>query len=133
MKSNSFLLFLLVASCTFTLSNEDLPNLKGYWVIQEAVAPTGEVRFFQEVVEVDFFEWDGNSGFRKKLVPMLNNPFNTSKDKVDFSIAFVEKKCFITYTSPQNEWQEEVVLLNEHHLELKDTRGVLFRYKKYQP
>jgi hypothetical protein len=133
MKTYYFLIFMLLLSCTPKLSAEHVPLLNGYWVIEEAKAPDGEVRPYTGTVEVDFFELNGTQGFRKKLKPLFGNQFNSTKDKVDFMISFEEKKCIISYKRQQHTWQEEIISLNEDELQLKDARGVVFRYKRYRP
>ncbi len=126
------ILVLLLGSATkFSTKNIDLLN--GYWVSTEAKAPNGENRPYSGTVEVDFFELDSIRGFRKKLKPLLGNQFNSTNDKVHFSISFEGEICVITYLRQQHSWQEEVVMLSKEELQLKDARGVVFRYKRYLP
>ena len=63
----------------------------------------------------------------------VNNQFNNSNDFVAFSIAFLENKCIITYSKQNQIWQEEITELTANKLKLKDARGVVFHYIKYQP
>ena len=128
-----FLVFSLLLGCTPKISKQNIELLNGYWVIAEAKAPTGEVRPYIGIVEVDFFELDSAYGYRKKLKPLPNKLFNSTKDKVDFTISFEDKSCIITYLSQQHRWKEEIVTLSKDELQLKDARGVVFRYKKYKP
>ena len=133
MKIYYCIVFALLLGCTPKVTKEDVDLLKGYWVITEAKAPNGESRPYIGAVEVDFFELNEKKGFRKKLKPLLNNQFNKTNDKVDFTISFKEKICFITYFRQEHSWQEEVVHLNENELQLKDSRGVIFHYKRFKP
>lgn len=127
------LVFTLLLGCTSKVSKAQIDVLNGYWVITEAKAPNGETRPYLGVVEVDFFELVGTKGFREKLKPLFNNQFNKTNDKVDFTVSFDEKTCVITYFKQQHNWKEEVVQLSEDELQLKDIRGVVFSYKRFQP
>lgn len=128
-----FFVFTLFLGCTPKVSKQNIDLLHGYWVITEAKAPNGESRPYIGAVEVDFFELNDKKGFRKKLKPLLNNQFNKTNDKVDFTISFEEKTCIITYKRQKHNWQEEIIELSEDELQLKDARGVIFHYKRYQP
>lgn len=88
MKMYYFLVFALLWGCTPKISKQNIELLNGYWVIAEAKAPTGEVRPYIGIVEVDFFELDSAYGYRKKLKPLPNKMFNSTKDKVSFTISF---------------------------------------------
>lgn len=127
------LLCLLLISCTANVKPADLDQLNGYWRIDKAVSPSGEEKQYKSTVDVDFFELDDQNGIRKKLKPLFNKQFNSSNDFVPFSIAFLENKCIITYNKQNQSWQEEVTTLTADKLKLKDARGVVFHYVKYQP
>ena len=128
-----FFVFTLFLGCAPKVSKANIDLLNGYWVISEAKAPNGESRPYIGAVEVDFFEFNETKGFRKKLKPLLNKQFNKTNDKVDFIISFEEKACIITYIRQKHNWQEEIIELSEDELQLKDARGVIFHYKRYQP
>ena len=133
MKIYYFFVFALFLGCAPKVSKANINQLNGYWVISEAKAPNGESRPYIGAVEVDFFKINEKKEFRKKLKPLRNNQFNKTNDKVDFTISFEEKKCVITYVRKEHSWQETVVTLSEDELKLKDGRGVVFHYKRYQP
>ncbi len=133
MKIYLLLILVLLLGCAPKFSTKNIDLLNGYWVITEAKAPNGENRPYSGTVEVDFFELDSIRGFRKKLKPLLGNQFNSTNDKVHFSISFKGEICVITYLRQQHSWQEEVVMLSKEELQLKDARGVVFRYKRYLP
>ena len=125
------LLCLLLISCTPDVKPADLDRLNGYWRIDKAVSPSGEEKQYKSTV--DFFELNDQKGIRKKLKPLFKKQFNSSNDFVPFHIAFLEKKCIITYNKQNQSWQEEITTLTADKLKLKDARGVVFHYVKYQP
>lgn len=127
------LIFVLLISCTPKVTTKQIDLLNGYWTISEAKAPNGEIRPYTGTVEVDFFELNDAQGFRKKLKPLFDSKFNSTNDKVSFKVSFDNKGCIITYSRQQHNWQEEVITLNEDELQLKDARGVVFHYKRFQP
>ena len=130
----AFSLFcLLLISCNTNIKYSDLDQLNGYWRIDKAVSPSGEEKQFKSTVDVDFFKLDTLHGIRKKLKPLFNKQFNSSNDFVPFSIVFLENKCIITYSKQKESWQEEITALTAYKLRLKDARGVVFYYTKYQP
>lgn len=124
---------LLLISCSFNVKMTDLEHLNGYWRIDKAVAPSGEEKQYKSTIDIEFFKIEGQNGIRKKLKPLLNKQFNSSDDFVPFSIAFSQKKCIVTYAKQKENWQEEITLLTADKLNLKDARGVVFRYVKYLP
>ena len=124
---------LLLIGCTTNVKPSDLDQLNGYWRIDKAVSPSGEEKQFKSSVDVDFFKLDALQGIRKKLKPSFNKQFNGSNDFVPFNIAFLENKCIITYSKQKESWQEEITALTANKLRLKDVRGVVFYYTKYQP
>lgn len=125
--------FITLIGCSTKVSPKNIDWINGYWIIVKAEAPNGETRHFKGTVEVDFFEYNGSKGFRKKLKPILGNQFNSTNDAVGFTIAFKKKLCVITYSRQNHSWQEEVVSVNDEELLLKDGRGVLLYYKRYLP
>ena len=131
MKLYLFVGVLLFLGCTSEVKTEDIKFIEGYWVISEATAPNGEKRIFNAAVEVDFFELEGLKGFRKKITPLLDDSFNSSNDLVGFTISFDKEYCVITYTRKQHSWKEEILLINDEKLKLKDSRGVVFEYKRF--
>ena len=133
MRTAYSLLCLLLISCTANIKPADIDQLNGYWRIYKAVSPSGEEKQYKSNVDVDFFGLDNQNGIRKKLKPLLNNQFNNSNDFVAFSIAFLENKCIITYSKQNQIWQEEITELTANKLKLKDARGVVFHYIKFQP
>ncbi len=124
---------LLLMGCVSNVKPSGLDQLNGYWRIDKAVSPSGEEKLFKATVDVDFFKLDEQNGIRKKLKPFFNKQFNGSNDFVPFNIAFLENKCIITYNKQKESWQEEITALTADKLRLKDARGVVFYYTKYQP
>jgi hypothetical protein len=124
---------LLLIGCTTNVKPSDLDQLNGYWRIDKAVSPSGEEKQFKSSVDVDFFKLDALHGIRKKLKSSFNKQFKGSNDFVPFNIAFQENKCIITYSKQKESWQEEITALTADKLRLKDARGVVFYYTKYQP
>ena len=133
MRTAYLFLCLLLLSCTVSVKPTDLEHLSGYWCIDKAVSPSGEEKQYKSTVDVDFFELDTQYGIRKKLKPLFNKKFNSSNDFVSFSISFAENKCMITYSKQNQSWQEEITALTANKLLLKDERGVVFHYIRYQP
>ncbi len=131
MKLYLFVGFLFFLSCTSRIKTDDIILLEGYWVISEATAPNGEKRTFNSTVEVDFFELEGEKGFRKKVTPLLDDSFNSTNDLVGFTISFENESCIVSYSRKHHSWKEEILLITNEKLKLKDSRGVVFEYKRF--
>lgn len=133
MRNVLIIVVFLCFGCTPKISQENISLLEGYWVIEEALAPNGESRPYLGVVEVDYFQLSNQKGIRKKITPTFGNQLSSTNDELAFSINFTAIKCYISYSKGEHDWQEEIITLTNERLELKDSRGVVFRYKRYLP
>lgn len=124
---------MFLTGCSPKVTPENIDGLNGYWVIAKAEAPNGEIRPYTGTVEVDFFELKDSNGIRKKLKPLFGNQFNKTNDAIGFTVSFQKNSCIISYSRQKHSWQEELLVLSEDELQLKDARGVVFYYKRYQP
>lgn len=124
---------MFLIGCSAKVTPENIDRINGYWVITKAEAPNGEIRPYTGTVEVDFFELKDSDGFRKKLKPIFGNQFNKTNDAIGFTVSFQKNACIISYSRQKYSWQEELLALSQDELQLKDTRGVVFYYKRYKP
>ena len=130
------ILLIIIFSIFFCCSNHKKHNfqeLNGFWLIEKAIAPNGEKKFYKNVEEVDFFEVKGEKGYRKKVISSFNslNDFFSNNDTLFFSLNFKKNKVFFKYLRNDFYWEEELVKLNKKELRLMDSKGVIFVYKKH--
>lgn len=126
---STLFLGVLLFSCT-TVSRENLANLNGYWEIEE-VRSHGET-FTPKggAVLVDFYEWNGTMGFRKKLAPSFSNTYNSSEDRSNFSITKHDGDFYIDYSDALEPWKEKILSISGTHLELNHSDKT-YRYKRH--
>lgn len=133
MRNVFIIIFFLCFGCSSRVNQESISLLEGYWVIEQALAPNGESRPYLGVVEVDYFQLSNQKGIRKKITPTFGNQLSSTNDELAFTINFTKTKTYISYSKGGHDWQEEIITLTNERLELKDSRGVVFRYKRYLP
>ena len=76
----SLLFWVLFISCQQQVSPEAISKINGYWEIQKVELPDGKEKEYKINETVDYFEWNGNKGFRKKVKPQLDGTFLTNNE-----------------------------------------------------
>ncbi|MBC8884389.1 hypothetical protein H9X57_16510 [Flavobacterium piscinae] len=62
-----FLLFsVALISCQEKVSPESISKINGYWEIQKVQLPDGQEKEYNINETVDYIEWNGKTGYRKK-------------------------------------------------------------------
>lgn len=114
--------------------NKQLQNIEGYWEIKSVYKGDEQIKTFKISPVIDYFTINTDfKGFRKKLKPNFNGTFKTSKDVLNFQIEIQNNALFLNYIDNTVKFSEEVLLADKERLVLKNTRGLIYNYKKYKP
>ena len=126
-------LFFLI-SCSQGPGPGDLDYLTGYWEIRTVVFPDGSEKTYAVNTAIEFFEWDGATGYRKKVQPTLEGNYLTSDDALPMEVIWREGQLFFRFSGgDQNSWEEEVRQLDSLNLTTRHANGVLYSYGRHEP
>lgn len=123
---------LLLLSCR-GVTESDLGRLSGYWEIARVGFPDGDRKEYKVNTSVDYFELQGSSGYRKKLLPNADGTFDTSDDALPFAVVTREGHVFLRFQGDSDTWEEEIVKLTTGELVLSGPRGLQYEYQRYEP
>ena len=124
---------LLLISCSGGPSETDLPHLEGYWEIRRVEFPDGTEKEYTASTTIEYLEWEGESGFRKKMQPTLNGTFLTSDDALPMEVLWRNGRLFLSFKGQETSWEEEVVKLKQDVLVTRHANGLRYEYARYEP
>ncbi len=130
----TFFLILLFIGCKKTsVAEADLHYLNGYWEIDEVVFPDGSVKEYGMNPSIDFIQWKGKEGYRKKMQPKFDGSYTTSNDTEKFSIAEVNSGFSLHYQNDFSDWEETLIQLDSTSFAVVNQEGVTYFYKRFEP
>lgn len=129
-----FLLFLVVfISCQQQVAPESISKINGYWEIQKVELPDGQEKEYKINETIDYFEWNGNKGFRKKVKPQFDGTFLTNNEAEEIRISDSSGIYTIQYKTAYAQWNEEIIALTDSLLVLKNKQNLEYHYKRFTP
>ncbi len=126
-------LYILVIGCTNKPQKEDVNHLNGYWEIVEVEFNNGHIKEYSISTTIDYIEYNGKEGFRKKVQPQLNGSYQTSDDAEQFKISESNEQLTMIYGQGTEQWEEILIAINENTFSVRTTEGTIYRYKRYEP
>lgn len=124
---------LFISSCNPGPDAEDVKYLQGYWEIHKVAFSDGTEKTYAANTTIEFFDWNGRSGYRKKVQPTLDGKYLTSDDALPMEILWRDKRLFLGFTGSDTEWEEEVLELDSLNLTTLHSNGLLYTYNRYEP
>ncbi|MBD3582571.1 lipocalin-like domain-containing protein [Flavobacterium selenitireducens] len=126
-----FSLFLI--SCQTKISREQMAHLNGYWQIEKVMTADGEQKDYQANTSYDFFEINGDKGFRAKVMPQLDGSFITNNLKEQILVTYEQDGTFLNYVTQYAKWREQIKTLTEDELVVENAQKIEYHYKKAGP
>lgn len=126
-------LFFVLVSCQEKVSEKELHNLNGYWEIEKAEMPDGEVKEYNINSSIDYFQVKDDSGFRQKVSPQFDGEFLTNEVQEEFKVLFEDKKVWISYHTDFADWKEELLVVKPNRLVVKNEHDIKYYYKRPVP
>ncbi|MEX0274673.1 MAG: hypothetical protein AB3N16_09870 [Flavobacteriaceae bacterium] len=126
-------LALFLIGCSSSVSKGDLHHLNGYWTIKEVSFSEGTAKQYKGSTSIDFIQWDGKKGFKKKVVPKWDGTFTASDDALFFTITEVGGTFFLNFSKGDTTWQETIVSLSHESLVQKNQEGISYIYTRFEP
>jgi len=122
--------FAYLVSCKQVVKEADFQNLNGYWEIEKVILPDGEDKEYKANETYDFFELKGKLGSRKKGMQQFDGTFLTNDVSEAFTIELKEGNCYINYKTDFAKWQEEILVLSNEKLVVKNKNDLEYHYKR---
>lgn len=133
---NTFMILVLsflFVSCKQEIKPADIAKLNGYWEIEKVVFDKGEDKDYGMNESFDYFDVKNNKGIRKKVMPQLDGTFLTSDSFENVSVRFKEDQVFLDYKTDYAKWSEELILITDEKLVVKNQENKEYHYKKAGP
>jgi len=111
-----------------------IEHLNGYWEIEKVILASGEEHTYSYNEFVDYFSVpDSLKGFRKKLKPLPNGTFETTKDSEQFTLKVENDSLNIYYKTEFSSWKETILKASNDELKIINTVKNIYIYKPYKP
>lgn len=137
MKSLNYKLVFIAVLCLVSCKNNStvtLEHLNGYWEIESVTLADGTHKQYNFNDTIDYISLtDSVTGYRKKLKPLIDGTFETSKNVESFSIKREHDSVNLYYQTPFDSWKETLLLVTKDHLKVVNQNQAVFLYKRYQP
>lgn len=120
-------------SCNKTISETDIKQLNGYWEIEKAEMPDGEIKEYKINTIVDYFEIENNKGFRQKAMPQVNGEYLTNEVQESIEIVEIDGKTIMKYHTDFADWQEQLITISKDELVVQNEHDIKYYYKRPIP
>ena len=132
-KSCAIVLMLVFIACGKQSKNINLDDLNGYWEISKVELSKDSVIQYSISQYVDYFEVTDSTGIRTKLQPNIDGSFVATKDQSEIEILKSDGDIQLLYSTPFDEWKEQLVSLDEENMIVINQDGKKYYYKRYEP
>lgn len=129
----AILLFLVVVTSCSKDPQKQIEHLNGYWGIEKVEFTKDSIRDFKINEIVDYIEVTDSIGFRIKVKPQFDGTYIPAGEPEEISLKIEDENVVLNYSTSFNKWKEIIVASNEEKLSLKNERGIIYHYKRYQP
>jgi len=128
-----FLFSIVFISCQQHVSPDSIKKINGYWEIQKVELPDGQEKEYSINETADYIEWNGTTGFRKKVKPQFDGTFLTNDELEEIKISDSSGFYKIEYKTAFAQWSEEIVEITDSILVLKNKQNLEYQYKRFKP
>ena len=113
--------------------SRDIKYLSGYWEISSVSVSGKELKNYPFSGTIDYFILDEkNNGYRKKVKPRLDGNFDITMHEIQFKINKQKNDIYLVYGKGEN-FKEKLVKLDSMILILRNTDGLIYKYKRFYP
>ncbi len=135
MKKIAFYIILIVFLSACKKNTEDtLQHLSGYWEIESVLLKDGSKKTYNFNETIDYIEiTDSFKGFRKKMKPLFNGTYETSKVIEKFQLKIENDSLNIYYKTPYTNWKETILAASKTQLKIINKNNIIYLYKRYIP
>ncbi|PRX41367.1 hypothetical protein [Salegentibacter salegens] len=126
-----FLFGIVLLGCQQNNPEEQLEHLTGYWEIDRVQITEDSVINYKVNATVDYMEFDGEEGFRKKVKPQFDGSYKITEDVEEISARIENDSLRLYYTTPFDEWKETVISAEEDKFSVLNQDGKIYHYTKF--
>ena len=126
-----YLSFFLLNSCDSS-KKINIMLLNGYWKIDFVSQENEKFKLQGGTFLLDYYHINKDTGWRKKVRPLINNNFETSNDTTFFKIKNLEINPVLFFETRWHKWKEMIVKLDTVSLILK-IKDKSYHYQKFNP
>lgn len=134
---NKIILFSLLAVVFLSCNNQNPEQQKkfieGYWEIEKVEFPGDSVLNYKINENIDYFEIEDSTGFRKKLRPQFDGSYQTTEDAEEVNLKVEDDSLRLYYKTAFDEWKETLLNADEEKMSILNRDGIIYHYKKYTP
>ena len=122
---------MVILVCKKQNPKKQLQHLTGYWEIDRVEISEDSVINYKINATVDYMEFDGKEGFRKKVKPKFDGSFKTSENKEEITARIENDSLRLYYKTPFDEWKETVIEAKEDKFSVLNRDGKIYYYTKF--
>ena len=123
-----------LAACSQQDPKEQMDHLNGYWQIEKVEIEKDSVIEYSLSQFIDYIEIKDSIGFRTKLKPKIDGGFiKASNDSEKITAKIEDNSLILYYSTPFDEWQEEVLKADEEKLVIINKDDKKYYYQRYKP
>lgn len=126
-----FLFGIVLLGCQKNSPEEQLQHLTGYWEIDRVEVSDDSIINYKVNATVDYMEFEGKEGFRKKVKPQFDGSFKTSESKEQISARIENDSLRLYYKTPFNQWKETVISAEGDKFSVLNQDGKIYYYTKF--
>lgn len=134
---NKIILFSLLGVVFLSCNNQDPEQQKkfveGYWEIEKVELPGDSVLNYKINENIDYFEIEDSTGFRKKLRPQFDGSYQTTDDAEEVTLRIEDDSLRLYYKTAFDQWKETLLEADEDEMSILNRDGIIYHYKKYTP
>lgn len=128
-----FFLAMLLISCREKVSQDSISKINGYWEIEKVQMPGGIEKEYSINEMIDYIEWNGKSGFRKKVTPQFDGKYLVNDETENIVISDSLGRFYISYQTNYAKWKEEIIEIKDSILVVKNNQEIEYHYKRFKP
>lgn len=111
-----------------------IKHINGYWEIENVTLSNGITKDYPFSETIDFIAInDSLKGFRKKMKPLFNGTYETSKDAENLTVKIEDDSLNIYYKTLYSSWKETVLFANKTQLKVANKNNDIYTYKRFKP
>lgn len=127
------LLIMVFISCQEKVSPESISKINGYWEIVKVQMPDGQEKEYSINEMIDYIEWNGKTGFRKKVTPQFDGKYLVNDETESIVVTDSLGHFCISYQTNYAKWKEEILQIKDSVLVLKNDQEIEYHYKRFKP
>jgi hypothetical protein len=121
------------SACEAEQKQIDITKLSGYWEIQKVTAPGQDRKEYKVNETFDHYELKQKKGIRSKVKPQFDGTFLTNDQSEQFTLVNEKGDTYLNYVTPFASWREQIVVLEDSALVIRNEQKQEFHYKKAGP